>query len=743
MNFQHVCTLAVLLAAGASGLQAQDRITTARFQTGDSPERAAADFDDSSWRTIDITRTWDAQGVPAETQFGWYRMHFTPARRDFEGAPFAQYVILDLGPVDDVDETYLNGVLIGSTGRIPSATSGYSSAWSLPRRYLIPAGHKALKWDEDNVVAVRCYSQSAPGGMFDSGMTLRAATLQDGAALGFAEKVEKGKPVCVVTLRNLFPSALSGKMDVKFTDMATGKVTESVAKKVNVKNGGTLDVALPYDRNVHTRVDVTFTEAKTGGQLHAGYTPKYILTPAAPESPRFNTVALYGVRPSSPVHYRFGVSGVRPMNFSSADLPAGLQLNAENGALSGRLTEPGNYTFTVTARNAKGEASQQFTLAVGDKIALTPPMGWNSWNCWGLSVTQDRVKESAQALIDKGLADYGYAYINVDDGWEAPVRDTDGTILVNGKFPDMKELGDWLHEQGLKFGIYSSPGDLTCGGYLGSLDHEKQDAESYNSWGIDYLKYDWCGYSRKHANEQDNGTVASYVRPYMLMEEHLRAQPRDIFYSLCQYGMADVWEWGRFVDANSWRTTGDIVDTWPSVVEIGFNSQAPLAPYAGPGGWNDPDMLVVGKVGWSDNLRDSRLTPDEQYSHISLWSLLASNMLIGCDLAQLDDFTINLLCNNEVNAVNQDILGKQASRVAQDGDIQVWARPLSDGSMAVGIFNLGDGMATVSLTEYLPALNLSGLHSIRDLWRQTDLDTANPSWMIPPHGVRFLKVRGN
>ena len=162
--------------------------------------------------------------------------------------------------------------------------------------------------------------------------------------------------------------------------------------------------------------------------------------------------------------------------------------------------------------------------------------------------------------------------------------------------------------------------------------------------------------------------MAAYVRPYLKMEEYLRAQPRDIFYSLCQYGMADVWTWGHAVDANSWRTTGDITDTWKSLYNIGFERQTELWPYAGPGHWNDPDMLVVGKVGWSDNLRDSRLTPDEQYTHISLWSLLAANMLIGCDLAQIDDFTFNLLCNNEVNAVNQDILGRQARQDAfEDG----------------------------------------------------------------------------
>ena len=489
------------------------------------------------------------------------------------------------------------------------------------------------------------------------------------------------------------------------------------------------------------RITATFTESKTGLSTTTQYIPKYILTPAAPAEPRFNTTPLYGVRPGSPIHFRFGVSGEKPMKFSSDDLPKGLAINPDNGALSGKLDRPGSYTFTVKAKNAKGEQTQKFTIRCGSKIALTPPMGWNSWNCWGLSVTQDKVVSSAKALIEKGLADYGYCYMNIDDGWEAPKRNADGTIAVNEKFPSMKELGDWLHAEGLKFGIYSSPGDLTCGGYLGSIDHELQDAESYNSWGIDYLKYDWCGYGRKHATEPDRQTVASYVRPYLLMERCLRQQPRDIFYSLCQYGMAEVWKWGHAVDANSWRTTGDITDTWESLYDIGFGQQPDLYPYAQPGHWNDPDMLIVGKVGWSNNLRDSRLTPDEQYTHISLWTLLASNMLIGCDIAQMDEFTVSLLCNHEVNAVNQDILGKQAQRVVLDGTIQIWSRPLSDGSYAVGIFNVGPSDTRVDFRKYFREMGIGSLQSVRDLWRQKDLSTTDVNYFIPTHGVKYLKIR--
>lgn len=427
------------------------------------------------------------------------------------------------------------------------------------------------------------------------------------------------------------------------------------------------------------------------------------------------------------------------MKFSIDHLPEGLKLDAANGIISGSLKGVGEYRMTIHATNAKGSAEAPFSIVVGSTIALTPPMGWNSWNCWGLSVSQQKVMSSAQAIIDKGLADYGYNYINVDDAWESAKRNADGTISTNEKFPDMKGLGDWLHSHGLKFGIYSSPGDRTCGQYLGSLDHEKQDAEVYNSWGVDYLKYDWCGYSKVFDKDPDK-TVAAYVRPYLLMEKYLREQPRDIFYSLCQYGMADVWKWGHAVDANSWRTTGDITDTWNSLYDIGFMRQAELAPYAQPGHWNDPDMLIVGKVGWSANLRDSRLTPDEQYTHITLWTLLASNMLIGCDVAQMDDFTLSLLCNNEVNAVNQDVLGKQAKPEVIDGEIQIWKRPLSDGSYAVGIFNLSLEDTKVDFAKYLPQLGIKSLKSCRDLWRQKDISTTDLNYFIPTHGTKYIKI---
>ena len=487
------------------------------------------------------------------------------------------------------------------------------------------------------------------------------------------------------------------------------------------------------------QLTATYTDAKTGKVISESKQLKYALTPPAPAAPRFNGAPVFGVTPGHPIIYRFPVSGERPMKFACDDLPEGLQLTVNDGVLSGNIAEAGDLTFTVTAENAKGKASQTFTLKVGKNlIGQTPPMGWNSWNCWGLSVSQEKVISSAQALIDKGLADHGYNYINIDDGWEAAERTPDGKLYANEKFPSMKGMIDWLHERGLKFGIYSTPGARTCGGYQGSLGYEKEDAEVYNEWGVDYLKYDWCSYENERRKNNDWG-FASCVRPYLLMQKYLRQQPRDIFYSLGPLGGTQVYLWGLYCDGDSWRTAPDIEDTWKSIRDVGFRLQVGLSKYSSVGHWNDPDMLVVGKVGWGrGELRESRLTPDEQYTHITLWTILASNMLIGCDIAQMDDFTLNLLCNNEVNAINQDMLGKQADRVLQDGDIEVWSRPLADGSIAVGIFNLGDTDKKVDMKALIPAQEPAKV--IRDVWRQKDLSADELNCTIPLHGCRYLKV---
>lgn len=716
-----VLALGFLQPAGAQSVI----VESARFCKGDNPAWQKADFDDSAWQVLALDKDWFQQGVRNANAYGWYRLHVV-IPSSLKGGVTGD-ILLDMGPIDDTDETWLNGHLVGKTGRNPKEEGGFEGKWDTPRRYVVSP--EWVRWDEENVIAVRVYNGGEPGG-FSQPVNITRPELKDYAGITLERKGNE----CVATLSSRIKTG--GTVEAQLRDVLTDELLSS--KTWKVRPTGKKDLSFPQSFREGVRVVFSYRDDKFDDFLEANICAPYILTPPAPATPRYNGPLVFGVRPGSPVIFRLAFSGEKPMTYKAEGLPEGVVLDSGKGVLSGSVKEEGDYPIVFTATNAKGSTSASFTLKVGARIALTPPMGWNSWNCWGTSVSQEKVMASAVALINRGLADYGYSYMNIDDAWEADERAADGTILTNEKFPDMKALADWLHGNGLRLGIYSSPGSHTCGGYLGSLGHEEQDAKTWNEWGIDYLKYDWCGYNKVFAASSDRSTAA-YMRPYVKMQQFLREQPRDIFYSLCQYGMNHVWEWGAFVDANSWRTTGDINDTWASLYDIGFVRQAGLHPYAGPGHWNDPDMLVVGKVGWSDKLWDSRLTPDEQYTHISLWSLLAANMLIGCPLDQIDDFTFNLLCNNEVNAVNQDILGHQAHQDVVEDNVQIWSRDLYDGGKAVGIFNLGEAVMPTLLRGALEKIGIEA-DTVRDLWRQKDIPT-DSVYQIPSHGVLYVKVK--
>jgi alpha-galactosidase len=355
-------------------------------------------------------------------------------------------------------------------------------------------------------------------------------------------------------------------------------------------------------------------------------------------------------------------------------------------------------------------------------LAKTPPMGWNSWNKFRTKISDQMVREIADAIVATGMRDAGYIYINIDDGWQGK-RDADGVLQPNPNFPDMKALAAYVHAKGLKLGIYSSPGPRTCGGFEGSYGHEEIDARTWAAWGIDYLKYDWCSASRIW---QDESMQAVYQR----MGDALRKTGRPIVYSLCQYGRANVQEWGPKVGGNLWRTTFDIRDTWDSMAGIGF-SQSELAPFAKPGNWNDPDMLEVGNGGMSAN---------EYRTHFSLWALLAAPLIAGNDLRAMSGETKNILLNREIIQIDQDPLGRAASRVKTAGDIDVWVRPLTGGGYAVGLFNRGSAEAEARITW--TDLQLRGPFRVRDLWAQADRGqmadgyTAN----VPSHGVVMLRL---
>ena len=455
--------------------------------------------------------------------------------------------------------------------------------------------------------------------------------------------------------------------------------------------------------------------------------------------PALHGPRLVGATPGHPFLFLIPATGSGPLKYSVKNLPAGLVLDKATGIISGALRGPGTTRAVLTVRGPKGTASRVLSIVGGPHaLALTPPLGWNSWNVWAGVVDAQKVRDAADQLISAGLAAHGFQYVNIDDTWEAG-RDTAGVIQTNPKFPSMKALAGYVHGKGLKIGIYSSPGPKTCGNYTGSWQHEKQDADIYAAWGIDYLKYDWCSYG----DVATGAGLERQVKPYRVMGQALQSTDRDILYSLCQYGMSDVWTWGATVGGNCWRTTGDIQDNWSSLRGI-FTSQNGHEQYAGPGHWNDPDMLMVGIVGFG-NTHPTHLKPNEQILHLSLWSLLASPLLIGCDLTRLDPFTKALLTNDDVLDVNQDPLGKPAKRIAQDGDAQIWARPLSDGTQAVGLVNLGSEKAPVRVTW--AQLGLSGPQPVRDLWQRKDLGASKAAYtsMVPAHGcvlVKIGKVRG-
>ena len=491
----------------------------------------------------------------------------------------------------------------------------------------------------------------------------------------------------------------------------------------------------------------------------------YILTPPAPKTPRVNGAKVYGARPGAPFLYRIAATGDRPMRFSADGLPKGLKVDPDKGIITGAVKKAGTWKVTLRAENALGSAERELRIVIGDKICLTPPLGWNSWNVWGNSVTQEQVLSAARAMVESGLADCGWTYINIDDGWQGVRGGKFNAIQPNSKFPDMQALADEIHALGLKFGIYSGPWVGTYAGHIGStadnadgtyeiikkglvdeyykLDRSRvdrttvryfgpysfveADARQWAQWGVDYLKYDWYPNDVPHTRE---------------MADALRATGRDIVLSLSNsapYAQAPSWE----ALCEAWRTTDDIRDTWKSMSTIGFKGQARWARYCGPGHWPDADMLVVGKVGWGPKVHPSRLTADEQYTHISLWALLASPLLIGCDMANMDAFTLNLLSNTEVLDVNQDPLGIPGSAVESDEGHAVYVKPLEDGSVAVGLFNLTTEPMRIGFTPIL--LGLEGSLVIRDLWRQKDIGTVvtRGRWEapVPPHGAVLLTLR--
>ncbi len=368
-------------------------------------------------------------------------------------------------------------------------------------------------------------------------------------------------------------------------------------------------------------------------------------------------------------------------------------------------------------------------------VALTPPMGWNSWNYFAGKVTDKDIRDSADQIVSTGMKDAGYIYVNIDDTWEGK-RDENGVLHTNEKFPDMKALADYVHSKGLKIGIYSGPGTKTCAGYEGSLGHEEQDAKMYAEWGIDYLKYDLCSFIPDVMHKQAPNDEAAQMRlmhaAYEKMGKALQATGRPIVFSLCQYGWDSPWEWAPALGGNSWRTTGDIEAKWDSMYTI-LSQQAGLEKYAGPGHWNDPDMLEVG---------NGHLSLAENRTHFTMWAMLSAPLLAGNDLPNMKPEIRDILTNKEVIALDQDKLGRQASRVYSDGEVDVWLKHLSGGAGAIAILNAGSNrVSTHPFHLNLTKLGLHGPMHAKNLWTGEDVELRNDMPIeIKSHDVLLLKV---
>ncbi len=739
-----------------------------KFITGDNIDYSRPDYDDTAWKTIKVDKIWEEQGYDPYDGYAWFRVKIIIPSDLRKYAYLRDSLKFFMGKINNFDQTFLNGQIIGINGKTVAADTPLDTSfinaptnyWDLERRYVLSVDDPRIHWDQENVIAVRVYDQGGQGGLYTGDQFISMVNIREYLSLDnqahpyeFKEKTLDKSFI----LKNISTTLeLEGSFSMKAINKLTKQEIFSLSEDIELEplTSKEFNIAVPQiDQAAVVTYQFDFCEVNEKYMV-SEETP-YILTPAAPAAPKINGAKIFGARLGHPFLYVIAASGGRPMTFDAAGLPEGLVLDKNTGIISGIAKKKGEYKVILSAKNDKGEVSGELRIVIGDQVALTPPMGWNSWNCWGLAVDEDKVLSSARAYIDKGLINHGWSFINIDDGWEIPKdkepkRDPQGNILTNEKFPDMKRLGDSLHAMGLKFGIYSSPGPLTCGGYTASYQHELNDARSFAKWGIDYLKYDWCSYD----GIAKDTTLPERKKPYFVMRDALDKVDRDIVYSLCQYGMSKVWEWGAEVGGNLWRTTGDITDTWESMSGIGF-TQVENAPYANPSHWNDPDMLVVGLVGWGPQLHPTKLTPDEQYTHISLWSLLASPLLIGGDMSRLDPFTLSLLSNDEVIEVNQDPLGKQASCLSDNGGIQIWAKEMDDGSRAVGLFYTGSGeknppdyfqwemkpkKARVVLSS--KDIGINGKFMVRDVWRQTNIGTFENQFEaeVPYHGVVLIKV---
>jgi len=437
------------------------------------------------------------------------------------------------------------------------------------------------------------------------------------------------------------------------------------------------------------------------------------------------------------------------MKFSATHLPDGLRLDISKGEITGQVQKNGTYTVTLRAHNAYGNDRKKIRIVVGETIALTPPMGWNSWNHYGSRIDQEIILRTARAMAASGLIEHGWSYVDVDDGWQGVRGGPYSAIQGNEKFPDIKRMCDEIHALGLKTGIYSTPWTTSYAGHIGGSAENPEgtwtkptgpkmvnkkvlpwaigkyhfttnDARQWAEWGIDLLKYDWNPIEEPETRE---------------MADALRRSGRDIVFSLSN-NLNITNAPAVTLLANCWRTTGDIKANWKSMSSHGFG-QEKWRRFCKPGHWNDPDMLEIA----THEKKQPGLTPDEEYTHMTIWCLDSAPLLLGNDLTAMNAFTLNLLENDEVLAVDQDALGDQAVCVAMTDDTRVYSKKLADGSVAVGLFNTGNN-GPVSVEIPYSQLQIKGQCRVRDLWRQKNLGKFRDkfSMTVQPHGAELVKI---
>ena len=475
-----------------------------------------------------------------------------------------------------------------------------------------------------------------------------------------------------------------------------------------------------------------------------------LLTPAPKPQPRINGPIVYGCRPGHPFLYRIPCQGERPITFSAKGLPKELKLDPATGIIKGKTPAKGEYQVVLQAVNSKGTSKRIFKIVAGDQLALTPPMGYNHWYAHYDRITDKMMREAADVMVKSGMADVGYQYVNIDDCWmNAPknndpervgaLRDEKGNINSNKHFPDMKGLTDYIHDKGLKAGIYTSPGTLTCGGFTGAWLHEEQDARQFAAWGFDFLKYDWCSYGEIAGKDT---SLSTFQKPYHQMGSILKSLDRDVVFNLCQYGMGDVWKWGGEIGGHCWRTSGDLGFELDRIFDVALKN-CEHRGFSKPGEWNDPDYIQIGWIGNANGMgtpEKTKMPAAMQYAYMSMWSLMAAPLIYSGDMSKLDDFTLNILCNPEVIEVNQDPLGECAFVIKKSDTTFLMVKNLADGSKAVGLFNRGKAAADVSVDW--AELKISGGQAVRDLWREKDLGVSKDkfSTQVPAQGVVMVKI---